>query len=1044
MIKSLTKDDISSYPFVVSKEWDLPIPSNNFLLADINLNISYGSSSFVSESSDHTFISESTEIISFSAESSTLTGFDSTTSYIGATYTDFGYGLSVNCFSQSSEIYFDKSVTESKDSKFNYPSPFRFYHTSSEYSPVVNESFKILLEDDENQFLKIEEGIKVEKYIRFDTGSELRNYNNSYKRLIYDQIKNLYYNDSKDPTKLLGLENIDLFLDGANRIINDQIKVVTIPQAYFGDSIQKESVEILDDSWEVPSTIVDDGISNLITRDKTFVKVVSDERRTSSLNPNFGYSVSNSDEYSAISSPSFDSDLTKTGSVDVYRYNTLISDRFIYDKTLYLQSESLDFLGSDVFISQSDFGRSVSCYGSLLAVSTTKLTFTSSGITYTTGGFINIYDLTSTSSLPIQTITHSQRVNEETQSFGWDISMNENYLIVGSPFSETSGEKGCVYLYNSSSLGFVYEDVISASNQELFFGSKIEIDKKFNKFVVGTISLLNPTSSVYLFESSSVDGWAETYNFNINKTDADLFFLEGVKPYYQQNNTIDGFGNSVSIYCSGSDGKYITVAIGAPFDRNILEYSGSDCYRNGAVYIFEKNECIDPISESLSSSYWKTTRLIGDNNNFHSNRFGHSLSIYNDTIVISSPKYISEYTSSYIKNTLHHSPIDEEYYDYDYNGMIYIYKKEDSNWNVEKSYKPKKLPNNPYRFFGFDVSLFNNNLTVGNPIPIVDGDFTSIDSIDFDFYGTNVSSSFNGNFRIFDMRDLNITHHVGNVFYKTGRIVLSNTGSVFDNIFENSYNDIPSYNIKYNSVEKLYEKEIICSLGAGEFNYSTNPTSYSYTSSLLDLNSNGKFDFEDCDLILRSLYKNITHGSSEEWWNLFNNFEDRDTFESDVESSLFEYYVSSSFKNKSHVTLRSSILTNSQYNYIIDNLKENLDITQDGKTDENDIKILWKYFINKLTYNNLSTYLNSNSKKKDFDYIIGHLNTISGKNNLPYVKAEFLNKNSSSFTTGSTLSPYITTIGLYNGLDLIGVAKLGTPIKHEGNFPLNFIIRFDI
>lgn len=46
--------------------------------------------------------------------------------------------------------------------------------------------------------------------------------------------------------------------------------------------------------------------------------------------------------------------------------------------------------------------------------------------------------------------------------------------------------------------------------------------------------------------------------------------------------------------------------------------------------------------------------------------------------------------------------------------------------------------------------------------------------------------------------------------------------------------------------------------------------------------------------------------------------------------------------------------------------------------------------------------------------------------------------------TSSYMVPYITTVGLYNGLDLVGVAKLGTPIRNEGYFPLNFIIRFDI
>ena len=47
-------------------------------------------------------------------------------------------------------------------------------------------------------------------------------------------------------------------------------------------------------------------------------------------------------------------------------------------------------------------------------------------------------------------------------------------------------------------------------------------------------------------------------------------------------------------------------------------------------------------------------------------------------------------------------------------------------------------------------------------------------------------------------------------------------------------------------------------------------------------------------------------------------------------------------------------------------------------------------------------------------------------------------------TTGSFLSPFITTIGLYDdNCDLVAVAKLPQPIKSEPDIPVNFIVRFD-
>jgi len=46
--------------------------------------------------------------------------------------------------------------------------------------------------------------------------------------------------------------------------------------------------------------------------------------------------------------------------------------------------------------------------------------------------------------------------------------------------------------------------------------------------------------------------------------------------------------------------------------------------------------------------------------------------------------------------------------------------------------------------------------------------------------------------------------------------------------------------------------------------------------------------------------------------------------------------------------------------------------------------------------------------------------------------------------TGSYLTPFITTIGLYDDeYNMVAVAKLAQPIKSLPNYPVNFIVRFD-
>jgi hypothetical protein len=57
---------------------------------------------------------------------------------------------------------------------------------------------------------------------------------------------------------------------------------------------------------------------------------------------------------------------------------------------------------------------------------------------------------------------------------------------------------------------------------------------------------------------------------------------------------------------------------------------------------------------------------------------------------------------------------------------------------------------------------------------------------------------------------------------------------------------------------------------------------------------------------------------------------------------------------------------------------------------------------------------------------------------------EHIDLSGSVDSTGSFLTPFITTIGLYDdNCDLVAVAKLPQPIKSEPDFPVNFIVRFD-
>jgi hypothetical protein len=63
----------------------------------------------------------------------------------------------------------------------------------------------------------------------------------------------------------------------------------------------------------------------------------------------------------------------------------------------------------------------------------------------------------------------------------------------------------------------------------------------------------------------------------------------------------------------------------------------------------------------------------------------------------------------------------------------------------------------------------------------------------------------------------------------------------------------------------------------------------------------------------------------------------------------------------------------------------------------------------------------------------------------PMINSTFLEYSqlSKNDPTGSYLAPTVTSVGLYDGCDLVAIAKLGSPIKITPDFPINFVVKID-
>lgn len=181
-------------------------------------------------------------------------------------------------------------------------------------NPSLNRQCNIVLEQQADDKLIFEEGVSS-SYKSFDTASQPRNYNGSYKSLVYTQISKAFYNNYHNPTQIWGMENIDFPLSRTTRYITNNFRMFTIPRKMFGEKIVEGSVAFYDNSLDDNVDIHDDKFGNLVATNNLFSKV--QEVRT------LGNTISN-DPYTAyyVYSNGILSMKADNGNVyDVYAYN---------------------------------------------------------------------------------------------------------------------------------------------------------------------------------------------------------------------------------------------------------------------------------------------------------------------------------------------------------------------------------------------------------------------------------------------------------------------------------------------------------------------------------------------------------------------------------------------------------------------------------------------------------------------------------------------------------------------------------------------------
>lgn len=807
-------------------------------------------------------------------------------------------------------------------------------------------------------------------------------------------------------------------------------------------------------------------------------------------NEHFGEAVSTWRNYLAVGSSMDDYSMSdkRLGYASIFKYDENTDSHRLIKKI------NFPFTQSGATIFEDSFGSSIAIRDNFLAVGSP----TGSGCSvYKYPGYVCVYDKNK-GGPDHWGIVNLIRGYSDGDKFGTSVAIDDNILAVGAP--GYSGSIGAVYVFRKKrymdaeypcqniNTGSYWKQVttveefckematssyyatqsyvptfvsgnytwehettltssVGASGDN--FGYCVSVD--MNQLIVGT----NKTGAGYAtlftcsYSSASAEAcptasWYQVQRFYGDSTTGDLDIS---KPEYSvdvtSTITSNRFGRSVSI-------SNKNLVIGCQYDKAYIPYYGytGSAAILGAAYFYHYGY----VAECLSNQFHLVTKTFGNRDYLVDNNFAKAVSVDGTTAVVSSiPDTLGrtvEFSGSYILENYAYASTgsaDEVLgrvliYNYDYTGNKWI-KTGELRRNKEKSH--------PYNIYGYSVSVSSDFLAVGGPlVNIITGSSYS-SSINESSQSLYMPSTYSGSAYLYDLRKYEQNPHIGNVFYKNGYFVVTNTGSNYTNMLMGTGSR--GFELNYRGTHTIFEHEYLVSVRPGEFNYSTNPSSLAQYPMAFDVNGDGVVDTKDVDLVMRYLrmkkfYADFVYDvdgiileqdtlTDYSWWaNDLLQTEAEDVLQQ--ESSYAASMTTSSF----------DAFTKAAYDYIEKNLDKTgiLDIDGNGEINLNDGYLFALYVLQQLNPTSIAPYIDADSTRKYVVDIQKYLDKYCG-NDTKSTNPEFLNyQYSSSYdATGSFLAPYITTIGLYQDNQLVAVGKLGRPIKNLIDWPVNIVVRFD-
>ena len=328
---------------------------------------------------------------------------------------------------------------------------------------------------------------------------------------------------------------------------------------------------------------------------------------------------------------------------------------------------------------------------------------------------LNISSFVVDATTPWSQQSYVKAANSDNDSnFGTSVSISVDTIVVGATGEDSNqititngttanadssnSASGGAYVYKRSGTSWAQEAYIKASNNAASdsFGASVSID--VDTIAVGatgedsgTIAIINGMTSSSN-DNSSASGAAYVY-----KRYGNFWVQEAyIKAANANGDNDSNFGYSVSI-----DGD--TLAVSAINEDSVWDNitngtSASDnnsSSNSGAVYVYKR-----------TGSNWAQEAYIKASNNSAGDRFGYSVSIENDTLVVGA--YLESSDQRTITNGTTAASTDNSMAG---TGAVYVYKRSGSTW-TQQAYI-KAVNSNVNDNFGRRVSLDNDTIVVG-------------------------------------------------------------------------------------------------------------------------------------------------------------------------------------------------------------------------------------------------------------------------------------------------------------------------------------------